>query len=90
MQKEEKESENGKSERKTKKESIPSLFSSMSSGQMVYVGESDLILFLCSPHVTNLDDMAKHGLYLSDIPLHDATRDLLLLSEKYSQVGRYW
>ncbi|KAJ8298046.1 hypothetical protein KUTeg_024577 [Tegillarca granosa] len=52
-------------------------------GQMVYVKESDCMLFLCSPSVANLDDLNKRGLYLSDIPLHDATRDLVLLSEKF-------
>ena len=27
--------------------------------------------------------MNRRGLYLSDIPLHDATRDLVLLSEQF-------
>lgn len=52
-------------------------------GQMLYVSESDLVLFLCSPSVLNLDDLNRRGLYLSDIPLHDATRDLVLLSEQF-------
>ncbi len=52
-------------------------------GQMLYVSESDVVLFLCSPSVLNLDDLNRRGLYLSDIPLHDATRDLVLLSEQF-------
>lgn len=52
-------------------------------GQMSPTGEGDLILFLCSPSVFNLDDLNRRGLYLSDIPLHDATRDLVLLSEQF-------
>ncbi|XP_022663636.1 guanylate cyclase soluble subunit beta-1-like isoform X2 [Varroa destructor] len=52
-------------------------------GQMSPTGEDDLILFLCSPSVFNLDDLNCKGLYLSDIPLHDATRDLVLLSEQF-------
>lgn len=52
-------------------------------GQMVHIVESDLIIFLCSPRVLNLDDLNQRGLYLSDIPLHDATRDLVLLSEQF-------
>lgn len=52
-------------------------------GQMLHCAESDLIVFLCSPSVVNLDDLNRRGLYLSDIPLHDATRDLVLLSEQF-------
>ncbi|XP_059146235.1 LOW QUALITY PROTEIN: guanylate cyclase soluble subunit beta-1-like [Physella acuta] len=52
-------------------------------GQMIYVPECDSILFLCSPSVMNLDDISRQGLYLSDIPLHDATRELVLLSEHW-------
>ncbi|XP_055620654.1 guanylate cyclase soluble subunit beta-1 isoform X3 [Toxorhynchites rutilus septentrionalis] len=52
-------------------------------GQMMYIPESDLILFQCYPSVMNLDDLTKKGLYISDIPLHDASRDLVLLSEKF-------
>ncbi|XP_038107544.1 guanylate cyclase soluble subunit beta-1 isoform X3 [Culex quinquefasciatus] len=52
-------------------------------GQMMYIPESDLILFQCYPSVMNLDDLTKKGLHISDIPLHDASRDLVLLSEKF-------
>lgn len=52
-------------------------------GQMIHVQESDCVLFLCSPSVANLDELSRRNLYLSDIPLHDATRDLVLLSEKF-------
>ncbi|KAK1121788.1 hypothetical protein K0M31_010099 [Melipona bicolor] len=52
-------------------------------GQMLYIPESDLVTFLCYPSVMNLDDLTRRGLYLSDIPLHDATRDLVLMSEQF-------
>lgn len=52
-------------------------------GQMVYMPDRDMILFVCSPSVANLDDLNNTGLFLSDIPLHDATRDLVLLSEQF-------
>lgn len=69
---------------------------------MMYIPESEMVIFLCYPSVMNLDDLTKYclsyffmlillnvlsccrrGLYISDIPLHDATRDLVLLSEQF-------
>ena len=50
-------------------------------GQMIYLRESDSLLFLCSPRVKQLQDLEKAGLYLSDIPLHDATRGLLMIGQ---------
>lgn len=41
------------------------------------------ISLYCS--VMNLDDLTRRGLYLSDIPLHDATRDLVLLGEQFRE-----
>ena len=57
-------------------------------GQMVYVSESDCLLFMCSPSVSSLDDLNHRGLYLSDIPIHDSTRELVLLSEKFEEEYR--
>ena len=45
-------------------------------GQMIHLSDKDLILYLCSPSVSNIEDMRNKGLCLSDIPIHDATRDL--------------
>lgn len=49
-------------------------------GQMLYIPECDCILFLCSPRVANLESFRVKNLYFSDIPVHDATRDLLFMS----------
>lgn len=49
---------------------------------------SSLVLSPISPlfcSVMNLDDLTRRGLYLSDIPLHDATRDLVLLGEQFRE-----
>ncbi|KAJ8979491.1 hypothetical protein NQ317_000367 [Molorchus minor] len=52
-------------------------------GQMLYIPETNLVIFLCYPSVMNLGDLIRRGLYISDIPLHDATRDLVLMSERF-------
>lgn len=62
--------------------SIPAL---KLKGQMLHVPESNVLLYLCSPHVINLDELRQRELYLSDIPLHDATRDLVLISERFDE-----
>lgn len=53
-------------------------------GQMIYMDESELVLFLCSPSVLDLDDLQSKGLFVSDIPIHDSTRQLILLSEQFA------
>ena len=50
-------------------------------GQMIHLTDSDCILFLCSPRVRSIYDLDQRGLYLSDIPIHDATRGLLMMSQ---------
>jgi guanylate cyclase soluble subunit alpha len=51
-------------------------------GEMVNLPESDSLLFLGSPMVEGLEELMGRGLYLSDIPIHDATRDVVLLGEQ--------
>ncbi|XP_053711096.1 guanylate cyclase soluble subunit alpha-1 [Synchiropus splendidus] len=51
-------------------------------GQMIYVSESNVILFLGSPCVDKLEELTGHGLYLSDIPVHNALRDVVLVGEQ--------
>ncbi|KAK9872202.1 hypothetical protein WA026_016256 [Henosepilachna vigintioctopunctata] len=51
-------------------------------GQMVFCPESDSILFVGSPFLDGLDGLTGNGLFISDIPLHDATRDVILVGEQ--------
>lgn len=51
-------------------------------GQMIYVPESNVILFLGSPCVDKLEELTGRGLYLSDIPIHNALRDVVLVGEQ--------
>lgn len=50
-------------------------------GQMIYVPKNDSILFLCSPRANNLDSFKNLGIFFNDIPVHDATRDLIFMSQ---------
>jgi len=50
-------------------------------GEMIYIEDRDALLFMCSPSVANVAELRNKGICLSDIPIHDATRDLVLLSE---------
>lgn len=54
-------------------------------GQMILTSryEGAHVLFLCSPRVSGVEELEHQGLYLSDIPVHDVTRDLLLLNRHF-------
>ncbi|XP_025415805.1 soluble guanylate cyclase 89Db-like [Sipha flava] len=47
-------------------------------GQMRYIKEIDVIIFLCSPIVNNLDELQAMGLYMNDLNFHGLSRELLL------------
>lgn len=51
-------------------------------GQMVFCPESDTLLFVGSPFLDGLDGLTRNGLFISDIPLHDATREVILVGEQ--------
>ncbi|XP_018573701.1 head-specific guanylate cyclase-like, partial [Anoplophora glabripennis] len=51
-------------------------------GQMIYCKETDSILFIGSPFIDGLNGLTGSGLFISDIPLHDATRDVILVGEQ--------
>lgn len=51
-------------------------------GQMVYCPESDSVLFVGSPFIDGLEGLTGSALFISDIPLHDATRDVILIGEQ--------
>ena len=50
---------------------------------MLLLSDGEHIIYLCSANVRDLDDLLERSLYLGDIPLHDSTRDLILLNEQY-------
>ncbi|XP_064468808.1 soluble guanylate cyclase 89Db-like [Ornithodoros turicata] len=47
-------------------------------GQMRYLEESDVLLFLGVPLLSGIDEMQDAGLYLEDLCIHDMTRDIVL------------
>ncbi|XP_055385098.1 head-specific guanylate cyclase [Condylostylus longicornis] len=51
-------------------------------GQMVFCPESNSLLFMGSPFLDGLDGLTDNGLFISDIPLHDATREVILVGEQ--------
>lgn len=51
-------------------------------GQMVYCSESNTLLFVGSPFLDGLEGLTCNGLFISDIPLHDATREVILVGEQ--------
>lgn len=51
-------------------------------GRMVLCTESNSLLFMGSPFLDGLDGLTRHGLFISDIPLHDATREVILVGEQ--------
>uniref|UniRef100_A0A8C6U0S1 guanylate cyclase n=1 Tax=Neogobius melanostomus TaxID=47308 RepID=A0A8C6U0S1_9GOBI len=44
--------------------------------------QSCSLMFLGSPRVDKLEELMGRGLHLSDIPIHDATRDVILVGEQ--------
>ena len=51
-------------------------------GSLVYLEESDCLMFIGSPVIQRLEELTGRGLYISDIPIHDATRDIILVGEQ--------
>jgi signal transduction histidine kinase len=50
-------------------------------GQMQYLADDDVILFMGSPVIKNISSLSKYGLKLADFLTHDPTTDLLFLLE---------
>ncbi len=48
-------------------------------GQMIYVEDGDLMVFLGSPWISELSELAELGLQLSDFAVHDQVVDCLFL-----------
>ncbi|KAL7635086.1 UNVERIFIED_CONTAM: hypothetical protein RMT77_014071 [Armadillidium vulgare] len=53
-------------------------------GQMIFMEEWKMILFLCTPVMPDLDSMIYAGLYINDLSMHDFSRDLMLAGTQQS------
>ncbi|WKY14874.1 hypothetical protein Q1695_000410 [Nippostrongylus brasiliensis] len=51
-------------------------------GQMMLMSSGRHVMYLCSPYVTSIPELLQFGMRLTAMPLHDATRDLILLNQQ--------
>lgn len=50
-------------------------------GQMILI-KQDVMIFFGRPNFQRLDDLSGSGSYISDMAIHDATRDVILTGEQ--------
>ena len=53
-------------------------------GQMMFMAEWNVIMFLACPALADLDSLNFAGLFINDLPMHDFSRDLLLAGANQS------
>lgn len=49
---------------------------------MIVLEDRSSLLFLGSPYFTSIRELLDADVYLSNLPLHDVTRDLILLNQQ--------
>jgi len=49
---------------------------------MMFMAEWNVIMFLSSPNLKDLDTLDFAGLFINDLSMHDFSRDLLLASKE--------
>ncbi len=55
-------------------------------GQIQYLADDDVMLFMGAPEIKNISSLSKYGLKLADFLTHDSTTDLLFLLETQKSV----
>ena len=53
-------------------------------GQMHFMADWNVVMFLCSPALNDVEQLAASGLFICDLSMHDFSRDLLLASSQQS------
>ncbi|XP_076469686.1 guanylate cyclase soluble subunit beta-2-like [Babylonia areolata] len=51
-------------------------------GQMIWMEHSRVMMFIGTPRLSSLDEMMDMKIFLADIPIYDATRELVLLNQQ--------
>uniref|UniRef100_A0A2K5DMW3 guanylate cyclase n=1 Tax=Aotus nancymaae TaxID=37293 RepID=A0A2K5DMW3_AOTNA len=71
---------------KTRREMMPAAWQSQPTlklrGQMIWMESMQCMVYLCSPKLHSLQELEECNMHLSDIALHDTTRDLILLNQQ--------
>ena len=49
---------------------------------MLWLEDHNHVIFVGSPRLASLNELQEKNLYLSDIPLYDVTRELVLLNQQ--------
>lgn len=49
---------------------------------MMLLSSGSQLIYLCSPYVTNVNEVLMYNLRMNSFPMHDATRDLVLLNQQ--------
>jgi len=58
------------------------------SGQMLLINNGNSMLFMSSLHVTTVRELVERNIFIGDIQMHDATRDLIMLNQsRFCQVS---
>lgn len=52
------------------------------AGQIMWLSEIESMIFIGSPLVSSLTELQQRHLYLSDMPVYDVTRELVLLNQQ--------
>ena len=50
-------------------------------GQVTIIGNGEYMLYIASPDVQTVRGLVDCHMHLSDLPMHDTTRDLILLNQ---------
>lgn len=59
-------------------------FCFVSEGQMIYMDNWKMIMFLGTPVMPDLNSLINTGLYINDLSMHDFSRDLMLAGTQQS------
>lgn len=49
---------------------------------MIVLGDGERLLYMGSPYVSTVPELLEYGLRLEAMPLHDVTRDLILINQQ--------
>ncbi|KAK5650377.1 hypothetical protein RI129_001406 [Pyrocoelia pectoralis] len=64
--------------RQLRRESMQGMKNILLKGQMKFIKDINVIIFLCSPILNDLDELPERGIFLNDLNLHGLSREMVL------------